>query len=152
MGSGTRYTTVALFRTDYYAGQKTLNFKFDAPPKNSLRCDSRAPMYTLKLGTAVGDGRVTQFTLSVNGHYYAISNNEPSNMMASDLLDLRPYLTSGKNVVRVQWKVLNEQSKGGASGAQISRTADGQSEVLAKTMITAQQGESGEFGTTINLP
>jgi hypothetical protein len=152
VGSGTRYTTVAAFRTDYYAGQKTLNFKFDAPPKNSGRCDSKGPAYSLKLGTAVGDGRVTQFTLSVNGHYYAITNNEPSNMMESQTLDLRPYLTPGKNEVRVQWKVLNEQSGNSSYGAQITRTADGKTEVLAKTLVTARQGETGEFKTTIMVP
>lgn len=152
IGSGTRYTTVAAFRTDYYAGQKTLNFKFDAPPKTSVRCDNKAPVYSLKLGTAVGDCRVTQFTLSVNGHYYAITNNELSNMMESQMLDLRPYLTLGKNAVRVQWNVSNAQSNNSSSGAQITRTAGGRSGVLARTVVNARQGETGEFGTTITVP
>lgn len=152
VGSGTRFTTVAAFRTDYYPGQKSLKFRFDAPPKASVRCDPNAPAYQLHLGTAVGDGRVTQFTLSVNGQYYAITNNEPANLTESQTLDLRPYLTRGKNDVKVQWTVLREQRGISTYGAQITRVEGGRSTLLAQTVVTAHQGESGSFGTVITVP
>ncbi|MFC4455590.1 hypothetical protein [Deinococcus sonorensis] len=152
VGNGSRFTTIAAFRTDYYPGQKTLTFRFDAPPKNSVRCDNKAAAYGMQLGTAVGNGRVSQFTLSVNGHYYSITTNEPSNLTESQSIDLRPFLTPGKNDVRVQWKVLSEQSTTGSYGAQITRTTNGKAEVLAKTVVKARQGETGEFRASITVP
>jgi len=152
LGNGRTYTPVAVFRTDYYPGRQALNFKFDAPPQKTLRCDASAPQYAVVLGQAVGEGRVSQWTLSVNGKFYAITNNEPSNIGRGLRLDLRPYLIHGKNNVKLQWTVLEEQSASGAYGAQIIRTANGQTKVLAQTVVRAKQGESGQLQTVIEVP
>ncbi len=88
-------------------------------------------MYTPKLGSAAGDGLVVRFVLWVDGHHRAITSNGPPDMMDSQSLDLRPFLRTRKTVVRLQWKVLNEQTRPQNSGARIIRTAYGTSEVLA---------------------
>ncbi|AWN23755.1 hypothetical protein DKM44_11380 [Deinococcus irradiatisoli] len=152
LGSGSSYTPVAVFRTDYYPGRQALKFNFDAPPPHSLRCEAQAPQYAVVLGQAVGEGRVTQWTLSVNGKFYAITNNDPSNIGRGLRLDLRPYLVQGKNNVKVQWTVLKEQNAQAAYGAQIVRTVKGQSKVLAQTVVRAAQGQTGQLQTVIEVP
>lgn len=152
MGHGASFTPVAVLRSDYYPGRTSLNFKFDAPPKGNLQCDVQAAQYSVTLGQAVGEGRVTQDTLSANGKFYAISTNEPSDMMRGLRLDLHPYLVHGKNHVRLLWQVLRQQNGSDGPGAQITRTADGKTQVLAKTLVQGKQGAQGQLQATITVP
>ncbi len=152
MGSGQKYTPVAVFRTDYYPGRTSLNFKFDAPPAGNVRCVLNLPRYEVSLGRSSGGGRVTQFTLSINGKFYAITSNEPSDIGHGLHLDLGPYLKHGKNDVKLAWQVLKQQNTSEATGAQITRTANGGTQVLAQTVVKGKQGETGQLAVSITLP
>ncbi|ULH17996.1 hypothetical protein MF271_23840 (plasmid) [Deinococcus sp. KNUC1210] len=152
MGSGQTYTPVAVFRTDYYPGRQSLNFKFDAPPQQSVRCDAKSPKYDLTLGRASSGGRVTQFTLSVNGKFYALTTNEPADMGHGLHINLQPYLVHGVNHVKVLWQVLKQQGMADEVGAQLTRTTQGQTVVLAKTLVKGKQGDTGALTAKITVP